>query len=92
MPDHKTITDEEVEQVAREYCRLRGDDPDALVPHGADVSFGGMVPAVLYHSPLWTRVAIEVRAAARMRQSFAVLDPPKPRPSIVVPPQRHAND
>ena len=71
----KTITDEEVEQVAREYCRLRGDDPDALVPHGADVSFGGMVPAVLYHSPLWTRVAIEVRAAVRMRQAFEVLKP-----------------
>jgi hypothetical protein len=68
------MTDEQVEQVAREWCRLAGVDPDAMVGHGADPDSSGYVCAVWLHSPRWTRVAREVRERDRMDQALRVLE------------------
>jgi hypothetical protein len=71
------MTDEQVERVAREWCRLAGVDPDTLVGHGADADARGFVPDVWMHSPRWTRVASAVRERDRMDRAFCVLDEPR---------------
>lgn len=65
-----------VEKIARRLCEIRGIDPDAMVPHGADPDERGIAPAVLLRSPAWTRAAREVRARVDMDLAFGVGLPP----------------
>jgi hypothetical protein len=62
-----------VEAIARKLCAIRGQDPDAHIPHGADDDGSGFVPAILLYSPRWRRVAREVRDRIDMDTAMEIL-------------------
>lgn len=69
-----TLTEQDVERVARAYCRLGDQDPDDMVNHSATADANGYVPMVLMSSPRWMLVANRVRDEDRMRRALTVLD------------------
>lgn len=70
------MTDDEIEKVAREWCRLAGVDPDERVSHDPDPDPSGFVFGIALYSPRWKRVALMVEEHAQMHEAFKVLDPP----------------
>lgn len=66
------LTEQQVETAARKLCELRGIDPDALVSHCADPSPQGYIPAILLHSPAWTRAKREVVDHWRLTEALRV--------------------
>jgi hypothetical protein len=50
-----TFNEARVEEIAREYCRLKGLDPEARVGHGQEGSM------MWHYAPRWTLVAEQVR-------------------------------
>jgi hypothetical protein len=68
------LTESQVEAAAREYCRLRGEDPDRQVYHGADPDGRGIVPDVLLSSRLWERAARDIREFDLLRAAVAAAE------------------
>jgi len=65
------MTENEIEIAARELCCIRKIDPDFKVSHGYDPQPGDtMIPAVLLHSPAWTRLAIEIRVFDEIQRAI----------------------
>jgi hypothetical protein len=58
---YTTMNAAQLERAARRLCKLRGVDPEMRVAHGADPDHNGHIPCVLLYSPMWTRLAREVR-------------------------------
>lgn len=56
------MTDAQREAAARELCRLRGIDPDALVAHSAEPNSLGWMPMVQLKSPAWLVAIAEITA------------------------------
>lgn len=50
------LTENQLEMAAREYCRIKGVDPDEMIKHGPD-PIGSVVHSILLESPRWERVA-----------------------------------
>lgn len=73
IPD--PLTDEQVEQAARELCRLRGLDPEEQIVTGAPPQPGGWIPAISVYHPRWQLAAGEVRVADRIRRAIASVVP-----------------
>jgi hypothetical protein len=69
------ISDEDVERVAREYCKLRGGDPDSLHPEPPTMNKTGVMTLELRRVPLWRLAAEFVRQRAAMDEAFTVLRP-----------------
>lgn len=71
------MTDAQVEQVAREWCRIAGIDPDAQPKQGDVWPLGVPVPYDFTDSPrpFWKYVQFAVRDRARMDRAFGVLAP-----------------
>ena len=55
------LTEHQIEIAAREYCRLKGLDPDKDVTHGLDPDGSGITCDVLLFSKRWQRVARMIR-------------------------------
>lgn len=51
------MTASQLEFAARRYCRDTAQDPDEMVPHGAEPNEYGIAYAVLLHTPRWQLVA-----------------------------------
>lgn len=64
------MTDDQIELAARKYCELACLDPHVLVAHGADPDPSGFVVDVLLHSPLWTRIARDIKRTARIMDAI----------------------
>jgi hypothetical protein len=65
------MTPEQLEKAARHLCKLRGIDPDQQVAHGAEPDSRGYVHAILLHSPVWSRVVIEIERHMQIQESIA---------------------
>jgi len=59
-----TLTDEQLEQAARELCDIRGEDPEALIPH-ADPD--GL--AVLRRTVSWKFAAHEIKRWLQIQEA-----------------------
>jgi hypothetical protein len=69
------MTDDEVERVAREYCRIRGVDPDRMVPTGGKPNpLTGLMTLELRHIPAWQAASEFVRQRSAMDDAFLVLN------------------
>lgn len=64
------LPEQQLELAAREYCRLKGLNPDSQVRHDADPDENGCVVAVLLSSPRWMRVARAIREHDIMNEAI----------------------
>lgn len=55
------LTDAQIERAAREYCRIKGVNPDDDVTHGHDTDGYSPVCDVCLISKRWERVAVKIR-------------------------------
>ena len=68
------MNDERKERIARNLCKIRGIDPDAMIGHEAPPNAQGFVPAVYMQSPAWTRILIEVDEHIQIHDAIAIKD------------------
>ena len=66
------MTEAQREAAARELCRLRGIDPDALVAHSAESNSLGWMPMVQIKSPAWKHALAEIAAREQIDAAMRV--------------------
>lgn len=67
------LTDAQVERIAREYCKLRGVDPDKLQSHAAKPDPVTHIQTLqVCYSPSWKLAAEFVRQRADMDEAFRI--------------------
>ena len=64
------LNDKQLEAAARELCRLRRQDPDKTIWHGASPDESGCVPAVAICSQAWQLVAREIDAHEQLQAAI----------------------
>lgn len=69
------LNEKELEEASRNLCRVRGQDPDAMVGHGARPNADGTIPLILLSSPAWKIAAIEVENFTAVWNSILSLSP-----------------
>lgn len=65
------MTDAQMEAAARELCRLRGQNADELIGHGAQADERGFTPMVCLYSLRWELAAKELRNLEALQQAIA---------------------